>query len=87
MKSTKTIPLEIMDTDPDSVEAIKKCANLINYDVSGVILDNGRIIPARKLRPMVYAHLRGNIDLKSQVRCNISRKVAGTYKTIVDLQK
>ena len=36
---------------------------------------------------MVYAHLRGNIGLKSQVSCNIPRQVAGTYKTIVELAK
>jgi len=36
---------------------------------------------------MVYAHLRGNICLKSQVRCNIPRQVAGTYKTIIELEK
>ena len=35
--------------------------------VSSVVFDNGRIIPARKLLPMVYAHLRGNFGLKSQV--------------------
>jgi len=36
---------------------------------------------------MVYAHLRGNICLKSQLSCNIPRQVAGTYKTIVELEK
>jgi len=36
---------------------------------------------------MVYAPLRGNIGLKSQVSCNIPRQVAGTYKTIVELTK
>ena len=36
---------------------------------------------------MVYAHLRGNIGLKSQVSCNIPRQVARTYKTIVELAK
>ena len=36
---------------------------------------------------MVYAHLRGNIVLKSQVSCNFPRQVAGPYKTIVELAK
>jgi len=36
---------------------------------------------------MVYAHLRGNIGLKSQVSCNIPRQVDGSYKTIVELAK
>ncbi len=36
---------------------------------------------------MVYAHLRGNIGLKSQVSCNIPRQVARTYKTIIELAK
>jgi len=66
MESTKTTPLEIMDTNFDLVEAMKKYANLINY-VSSVVFDNWRIIPARKLQPMVYAHLRGNLGLKSQI--------------------
>jgi hypothetical protein len=34
-----------------------------------------------------YAHLRGNIVLKSQVSCNFPRQVAGPYKTIVELAK
>jgi hypothetical protein len=52
MESTKTIPLKIMDTDFDLVETMKKYANGMDY-VSSVVFDNGRIIPARKLQPMV----------------------------------
>jgi len=79
MDSTKTIQLKIQDADFDLVETTKKYANGMNY-VSSVVFDNGIIILARKLRPMVYAHLRGDIGLKSQVSCNIPRQVAGTIK-------
>jgi hypothetical protein len=58
----------------------------MNY-ASSAAFNNGKIIPARKLQPMVYAHPRGNIGLDSQVSCNIPRQVAGTYKTIVELAK
>jgi len=86
MESTKTIPLKIRDVDFDLAETMKKYAHGMNY-ASSVVFDNGRIIPARKLQPMVYAHLRGNIGLKSQVSCNIPRQVSGTYNTIVELAK
>ena len=39
MESTKTTPLEIMDTDFDLVETMKKYANGMNY-VSSVVFDN-----------------------------------------------
>ena len=39
MESTKTIPLEIIDTDFDLVETKKKYANGMNY-VSSVVFDN-----------------------------------------------
>jgi len=64
--------LKIIDTDFDLVETKKKYANGMNY-VSSVVFDNGRDIPVRKLQPLVYAYLRGNIGLKSQVSCNIPR--------------
>jgi len=86
MESTKTIPLKIIDADFDLVETMKKYANGMNY-VSSLILDNGRIIPARKLQPMVYAYLREKIGLKFQASCNIPRQVVGTYKTIVEFAK
>src|SRR5271157_3398323 len=61
-----------MDDDFDLVETMKKYANGMNY-VSSVVFDNGKIISARKLLPMVYAHLRGNIGLNYQVSCNNPR--------------
>jgi putative transposase len=72
IESTKTIQLKIKNADFDLVETMKKYANGINY-VSSMVFDNDIIIPARKLQPMVYAHLRGNIGLKFQVSCNIPR--------------
>lgn len=39
MESTKTTPLEIMDTDFDLVEDMKIYANLITY-VSSMVFDN-----------------------------------------------
>lgn len=61
-----------MDSDFDLLETMKKYANGMNY-VSSVVFDNGKIISARKLLPMVYAHLRGNIGLNYQVSCNNPR--------------
>lgn len=55
----------------------------MNY-VSEVVFQNGKLIPARKLQPLVYGYLRNNIGLKSQVSCNIPRQVAGTYKTLLE---
>lgn len=86
LKSTKTIPLKIIDADFDLVATMKKYANGMN-EIFIVILDNGRIIPARTLQPLVYAYLRENIGLKFQVSCNIPRQVVGTYKIIVEFAK
>jgi len=52
MEFNKTIQMRIMDADFDLVETMKKYANGMDY-VSSVVFDNGRIIPARKLQPMV----------------------------------
>ncbi|RPJ76681.1 MAG: transposase [Alphaproteobacteria bacterium] len=86
MESTKTIQLKILSADFDLVETMQKYSKGMNY-VSGVVFENGKVIPARKLQPMVYGYLREKIGLKSQVSCNIPRQVAGTYKTIVELAK
>ena len=86
MESTKTIQLKILNPDFDLVETMQKYAKGMNY-VSEIVFENGKVIPARKLQPMVYGYLRENIGLKSQVSCNIPRQVAGTYKTIVELEK
>jgi len=86
VESTKTIQLKILSADFDLVETMQKYSKGMNY-VSGVVFENGKVIPARKLQPMVYGYLREKIGLKSQVSCNIPRQVAGTYKTIVELAK
>jgi IS605 OrfB family transposase len=86
MESTKTVKLKILNPDFDLVETMQKYSKGMNY-VSNIVFDNGKVIPARKLQPMVYSYLRENIGLKSQVSCNIPRQVAGTYKTIVELAK
>ncbi len=79
IESTKTIQLKIKDADFDLVETMKKYANEMNY-VSSMVFDNDIIIPARKLRPMVYAHLRGDIGLKSQVIVTFQDKLLGLIK-------
>jgi putative transposase len=86
MESTRTIKLKILNPDFDLVETMQKYTKGMNY-VSNIVFDNGKVIPARKLQPMVYSYLRENIGLKSQVSCNIPRQVAGTYKTVVELAK
>jgi len=86
MESTKTIQLKILNPDFDLVETMQKYSKGMNY-VSGVVFENGKVIPARKLQPQVYGYLREKLGLKSQVSCNIPRQVAGTYKTIVELAK
>jgi len=52
MESNKTIQMKIMDANFDLVEIMKKYANGMDC-VSSVVFDNGRIIPARKLQPML----------------------------------
>jgi hypothetical protein len=79
MESTKTIQLKITGTYFDLAGTFKKYANLMNY-FSSMVLDNRIIISPRKLQPMVYTHLRGNIGLKSKVSCNIPRQVLGLIK-------
>lgn len=86
MESIKTLQLKILNPDFALVETMQKYSKGMNY-TSEIVFKNGKIIPARKLQPMVYSHLRENIGLKSQVSCNIPRQVAGTYKTIVELAK
>jgi putative transposase len=86
MESTKTVKLKILNPDFDLVETMQKYSKGMNY-VSNIVFENGKVIPARKLQPMVYGHLRENLNLKSQTSCNIPRQVAGTYKTLVELAK
>jgi len=86
MESTKTVKFKILNPDFDLVETMQKYSKGMNY-VSSVVFENGKVIPARKLQPIVYGHLREKLGLKSQVSCNIPRQVAGTYKTIVELAK
>jgi hypothetical protein len=86
MESTKTVKLKILNPDFALVETMEKYSKGMNY-VSGVVFENGKVIPARKLQPLVYGHLRQKLGLKSQVSCNIPGQVAGTYKTIVGLDR
>lgn len=86
METTRTIKLKILNPDYALVETMQKYAKGMNY-VSNIVYDYGKSIAARKLQPMVYSYLRENLGLKSQVSCNIPRQVAGTYKTLVELEK
>ena len=74
MESTKTLKLQLLNPDFDLVETMQKYSKGMNY-VSEIVYNNGKIIPAKKLQPMVYGYLRENIGLKSQVSCNIPSKV------------
>ena len=52
--------------------------------VSSVVSDNGKIIPAIKLLPMVSdAHLRGNLGLKSQVVIIFKTNLVCVYNYIL----
>lgn len=78
---TKTVILKIANPDDDLVETIQKYSYGMNY-VSNVLFDNGKPMGAMKLQKIVYSHLRENLELKSQMSCNIPRQVAGCYKTL-----
>jgi len=64
--NTRTIKLKILNPDFDLVETMQKYTKGMNY-VSNIVFENGKVIPARKLQPMVYSYLREIIGLKSQV--------------------
>ncbi|TGC10625.1 RNA-guided endonuclease InsQ/TnpB family protein [Methanolobus halotolerans] len=78
---TKTVILKIANPDNDLVETMQKYSDGMNY-TSKVLFDNGKPMGAMKLQKLVYPYLRENLELKSQMSCNIPRQVAGCYKTL-----
>jgi len=78
---TKTIILKLANPDYNLVETMNKYSDGMNY-VSKILFEHGKPMGAMKLQRLVYPHLREQLDLKSQMSCNIPRQVAGCYKTL-----
>jgi len=45
------------------------------FRISSTLIGSGQI------QKSTYGHLRNNLNLKSQMTCNVARQVSGAYKT------
>jgi IS605 OrfB family transposase len=81
MQLTKTIALKLDAPDNDLAELLKAFSHGMNY-ASKIAFDIGEPIGSGQLQKATYHHLRNNLNLKSQMACNVARQVSGAYKTL-----
>jgi len=81
MQLTKTIILKLDVPDNDLAELLKSFSQGMNY-VSQIVFDIGKPIGSGQIQKATYRHLRNNLNLKSQMACNVARQVSGAYKTL-----
>jgi putative transposase len=81
MQLTKTIILKLDSLDNDLAELLKAFSHGMNY-ASQFVFDIGKPIRGGQIQKTTYRNLRYNLNLKSQMACNVARQVSGTYKTL-----
>jgi len=81
MQLTKTIILKLDSLDNDLAELLKAFSQGMNY-ASQFVFDIGKPIGGGQIQKTTYRHLRNNLNLKSQMACNVARQVSGAYKTL-----
>ena len=81
MQLTKTIILKLTSLDNDLAELLKAFSQGMNY-ASQIVFDIGKPIGSGQLQKLSYHYLRNQLNLKSQMACNVARQVSGSYKTL-----
>ncbi len=81
MQLTKTIILKLDVPDNDLAELLKAFSQGMNY-ASQIVFEIGKPVGSGLIQKATYKHLRSNLDLKSQMACNVARQVSGAYKTL-----
>jgi putative transposase len=81
MKLTKTIILKLDEPDNELAELLKAFSQGMNY-ASQILFDIGKPVGSGQIQKATYTHLRNNLNLKSQMACNVARQVSGAYKTL-----
>jgi predicted transposase len=80
MQLTKTIILKLDAPDDDLAELLKAFSRGMNY-ASQIVFDIGKPVGSGQIQKATYKYLRNNLNLKSQMACNVARQVCGAYKT------
>jgi IS605 OrfB family transposase len=81
MQLTKTIILKLDAPDNCLGELLSVFSQGMNY-ASQIVFVNGKPMGSDRIQKSTYRHLRNELNLKSQMCCNIARQVAGAYKTL-----
>ena len=81
MQLTKTVILKLDVPDNALAELLKTFSQGMNY-ASQIVFDIGKPVGSGQLQKATYKHLRNNLNLKSQMACNVARQVSGAYKTL-----
>ena len=81
MQLTKTIILKLDAPDNYLGELLSVFSQGMNY-ASQIVSSNGKPMGSDRIQKATYRHLRNELNLKSQMCCNIARQVAGAYKTL-----
>jgi IS605 OrfB family transposase len=81
MQLTKTIILKLTSLDNDLAELLKAFSQGMNY-ASQIVFDIGKPLGSGQLQKLSYHYLRNQLNLKSQMACNVARQVSGAYKTL-----
>ena len=81
MPLTKTVILKLDVPDNALAELLKTFSQGMNY-ASQIVFDIGKPVGSGQLQKATYKHLRNNLNLKSQMACNVARQVSGAYKTL-----
>ena len=75
MQLTKTIILKLDAPDDDLAELLKAFSQGMNY-ASQIVFDIGKPVGSGQIQKATYKHLRNNLNLKSQMACNVARQVS-----------
>jgi putative transposase len=81
MQLTKTVILKLESSDYDLAELLRAFSQGMNY-VSQIVFDIGKHIGSGQIQKLSYRYLRNELNLKSQMSCNVARQVSGSYKTL-----
>ncbi len=81
MQLTKTIILKLDSPDNDLAELLRAFSQGMNY-ASQIVFDIGKPVGSGRIQKLSYRHLRNELNLKSQMSCNVARQVSGAYKTL-----
>ena len=73
--------LKLDAPDDDLAKLLKAFSQGINY-ASQIVFDIGKPVGSGLIQKATYKHLRNNLNLKSQMACNVARQVCGAYKTL-----